>query len=187
MADALDAVHHGALALDRMGHVLAANAAAHALFDDEVRISQHRLMVRDRSAGAELANLIDRLRATSEVAELAASPIVARRDGKPALLIRLLPVSSAARCPFLGARALLLLSELRAKPAPNAALVARAFGLTPAEARLASLLATGMAVEAAAQRLGTSPATARTQLKAIFSKTETHRRSELVALLTRLG
>jgi DNA-binding CsgD family transcriptional regulator len=109
-----------------------------------------------------------------------------RRDGKAPLLIRVLPLAAAAHSPFLGARALLLLCELRAKPAPEPALLARAFGLTLAEARLAALLATGIALEAAAQRLGVSRETARTQLKAVFAKTETHRQSELVALLAQL-
>ncbi|HJU20216.1 MAG TPA: helix-turn-helix transcriptional regulator [Stellaceae bacterium] len=186
MTDALDLVRQGALALDRMGLVLAANAAAQALFDNEMRVRERRLMVRDRHADAELAALIDRLRAAPDIAALSAPPIVVRRDGKPSLLILLLPIAAAARSPFLGTRALLLLSELQTKSGPEPALVARAFGLTPAEARLAALLATGMAPEAAAQRLGITREIARTQLKAAFAKTETHRQSELAALLARL-
>ena len=62
----------------------------------------------------------------------------------------------------------------------------RPFGLTRSEARLASLVAAGIAPQEAARRLGTSPATVRSQLKAIFAKTETHPQSELAALLMRI-
>jgi DNA-binding CsgD family transcriptional regulator len=62
----------------------------------------------------------------------------------------------------------------------------QAFSLTPAEARLASLMASGMSLEDAAEKLTIARQTARTQLKAIFMKTGTHRQSQLVALLSRL-
>jgi DNA-binding CsgD family transcriptional regulator len=60
------------------------------------------------------------------------------------------------------------------------------FGLTAAEARLASRLAAGDCLETVADELGVAYETARNQLKAIFAKTETHRQAELVALLARL-
>jgi DNA-binding CsgD family transcriptional regulator len=65
-------------------------------------------------------------------------------------------------------------------------LLSKAFGLTPAEARLASIIAEGLNPERAAEELGISKGTARNQLKAIFAKTATHRQAELAALLSRL-
>jgi DNA-binding CsgD family transcriptional regulator len=62
----------------------------------------------------------------------------------------------------------------------------RAFGLTAAEARAAGLIAQGLSPEQAAQQLNIAVETARSQLKAVFSKTGTHRQSELAALLARL-
>jgi hypothetical protein len=44
----------------------------------------------------------------------------------------------------------------------------------------------GESVELAAERLDVSVSTARTQLKAVFAKTNTHRQAELVALIGRL-
>jgi DNA-binding CsgD family transcriptional regulator len=98
------------------------------------------------------------------------------------LIIRVLPVHGAARNPFVGARALLTFSSV-ARPAPAAALLISAFGLTPAEARLAVIIGQGHSPEQAAEILVVSVVTARNQLKAVFAKTETHRQSELVALL----
>jgi DNA-binding CsgD family transcriptional regulator len=60
------------------------------------------------------------------------------------------------------------------------------FGLTPAEARLASIVGGGVDPARAAEEIGISRVTARNQLRAIFAKTGTHRQSELVALLCRV-
>jgi DNA-binding CsgD family transcriptional regulator len=65
-------------------------------------------------------------------------------------------------------------------------LLRSAFGLTGAEAKLAAQLASGDALERAAERLGIAKTTARNQLRAIFSKTGVHRQAELVALLATL-
>lgn len=60
------------------------------------------------------------------------------------------------------------------------------FQLSPAEQRLADLLIQGLTPEACAERLNVSINTVRTQLRALFRKTETERQSELVTLFTRL-
>lgn len=57
------------------------------------------------------------------------------------------------------------------------------YGLTRAEARLASKLAEGLSLEEAAKMLAITLHTARSQLKAVFAKTGVGRQSELVALL----
>jgi DNA-binding CsgD family transcriptional regulator len=59
------------------------------------------------------------------------------------------------------------------------------YGLTAAEARLASLLARGRSLEDAAAELRASRATLRTHLRRIFEKTDTCRQSALVRLLLR--
>jgi DNA-binding CsgD family transcriptional regulator len=57
------------------------------------------------------------------------------------------------------------------------------FRLTPSEAKLACIIARGAPPDIAARELKISRETARNQLKAVFAKTDTHRQSELVALL----
>ena len=68
----------------------------------------------------------------------------------------------------------------------DTAAVARAYGLTRAEARLLAALAAGKGLAAAAQVLGITRSTAHSQLDKVFHKTGTHRQAELVAL-TRNG
>lgn len=64
---------------------------------------------------------------------------------------------------------------------------ARAFRLTPAEARLAVHLVSGVSLTDAADAFGVTHNTVRAQLRAIFDKTDTHRQSDLVRLLQATG
>ncbi|RWP33453.1 hypothetical protein [Mesorhizobium sp.] len=73
------------------------------------------------------------------------------------------------------------------RPPPPEAVLRSCFRLTTSEARLARKICSGQGVEAAADELGVSYETGRNQLKSVFAKTQTHRQSELVALLTRLS
>lgn len=72
-------------------------------------------------------------------------------------------------------------------PAPSGRLLQKCFHLTPAETRLARIIARGEPLECAAQALGIKLPTARTQLAAVFAKTDTRRQPQLVALLSRLA
>jgi DNA-binding CsgD family transcriptional regulator len=183
---ALNAVRQPAIALDRFGFVLDANASAEALFDDQIRIKERRLHVGDTAARSALDDLYDRLRTTSDLVPLPCEPIAVRRRDQAPVILRILPVPPAARVPFLGARAIVTLTAVAPRPGPHAGLLVNAFGLTPAEARLASIIAEGRNPKHAAEELKVAKATVRNHLKAIFAKTHTRRQSELVALLSRM-
>ena len=60
------------------------------------------------------------------------------------------------------------------------------FGMTPAEARVASQVLEGGSADAMATRLGVSVNTIKTQLKAVFVKTNTNRQVDLLKLLLAL-
>jgi DNA-binding CsgD family transcriptional regulator len=83
--------------------------------------------------------------------------------------------------------ATILLVDLDAFPAPNPTTLRRLFGLTFAECRLAFHLAQGKTPKEVATLLGVSRATVGSQLGALFSKTNTKRQAELVALLGRIA
>ena len=70
-------------------------------------------------------------------------------------------------------------------PEAAPAMLRRLYRLTAREAALAAELVRGSDLHAAAERLGVSVHTARTLLRFVFRKTETHRQSELVALVLR--
>ena len=72
-------------------------------------------------------------------------------------------------------------------PVPSEARLRALFDLTVAEARLAQRLARGDSVEEVALALNIKMTTARTQLAAIFTKTDTRRQAKLVAILSRVA
>ncbi|RXG99132.1 hypothetical protein EAS62_03425 [Bradyrhizobium zhanjiangense] len=187
MIDVLSHVRQPALVLNREGMVLRTNEVADCGFDDEIRIRERRLVLRDKQAMTKLDQLISLIRSTPDAIAIPASPILIRRTTKPPVVLRILPVDGAARSVFLGARAVLILSNLVPRAAPDPALIGQAFDLTRAEARLAALLATGASIDSASEHLGISRETARNHLKAIFSKTGAHRQSELVTLVSQLA
>lgn len=182
---ALDLCGQPALVLGRMGFVLAANAAADLVFDTDFGPRRRRLHATDKAASGELAKLTTWLRNAPENGDIPVPTIVVRREGVPSVLIRILPVPPAAQGPFLGARVLLTLTVLApAGASPN--LLMRTYGLSRAEAKVAMLLGVGMSPANVASAAGVAVATVRNQLKAIFAKTDTHRQSELAALISRL-
>ncbi|HEY8605651.1 MAG TPA: helix-turn-helix transcriptional regulator [Noviherbaspirillum sp.] len=71
-------------------------------------------------------------------------------------------------------------------PAIDASLLYAAFGLTPAECRVATLLAEGLSLKQIADALGTRHDTVRKQLRAVYQKTATNRQPELIRLLLHL-
>lgn len=180
---ALGLVGRPALAIGRFGAVLDVNAMADSLFDDELSVRNGRLSIRDADARAAFERFVACAGSTADTAALPAHSIVVRRRSKPPVVIGVLPVPAAVRTPFLGARAILTLTELTPGRGPNAAVLMESFGMTPAEAKLAAIVAEGVSLEAAAARLGIARETARAQIKSVFGKTGTRRQSELAARL----
>jgi DNA-binding CsgD family transcriptional regulator len=71
-------------------------------------------------------------------------------------------------------------------PAIDSSLLFAAFGLTPAECRIATLLAEGLSLKQIADAQGTQHETVRKQLRSIYQKTSTNRQPELIRLLLHL-
>lgn len=184
VADAFDRVQQAAIAVDKTGKVIRVNQLAEQLFSDSMRVREGRLTMADAVAANELNKHIDRLRFNREGKSLGAQPIIVKRKGARPLLIKILPLDGATKAPFLNARALLLLNEIRQPKEPDCQVLIRAFDLTQAEARVAARLATGQSVSEISEAHQISKATARNHLKAIFHKMSVSRQSELVALLT---
>jgi DNA-binding CsgD family transcriptional regulator len=70
-----------------------------------------------------------------------------------------------------------------ARPIELNDLVAEAYGLTPREREVTSLITTGLANKQIAQRLGLSRFTVEDHVKSVFAKTAVANRGSLVALL----
>ncbi|MGH8352236.1 MAG: helix-turn-helix transcriptional regulator [Pseudomonas sp.] len=102
-----------------------------------------------------------------------------------AQVLLITPVPAAAPFNRFFQKPLVLLALLESRPQSD--VLAELFQLTPAEQRLAELLGQGHTAEGCAERLGVSINTIRSQLRALFRKTDTTRQAELMNLIVRIG
>lgn len=166
--------------LDGDGHVLYCNQAAARL------MSQSAFPLYENFTRLHSMNLDTSLQALIRRA--------AGKDGKrhagwlrlnamqQELLITPVPAQASFNQHFQKPLVLLALLENQ----PQMGLLAELFQLTPAEQRLAELLAQQLSPEACAERLHVSLNTVRSQLRALFRKTDTSRQAELASLIGRL-
>ena len=180
---ALNAMRLPAIALDQDGFVADVNSAADGVFDNNIGIRDGRLFVRDPASRSVLKQAIDQLKDPPKHTPLAFEPIIMPRTDKLPVIVRIWPFEAPAQPPAQEVRALLTLNALGPRPGPPPAILAKTFRLTPSEAKLACIIARGAPPDIAARELKISRETARNQLKSVFAKTNTHRQSELVALL----
>jgi DNA-binding CsgD family transcriptional regulator len=184
---ALNAMHLPAIAIDWHGFVVNVNAAAEVIFDNNIKIKDRRLFIRDVDARTLLKDAIDQLKDSPRLGSQTLEPVIVPRSDKLPVIVRIWPFVGPENPPAQEVRVLLTLNALSPRPGPPAAIIAKAFRLTPSEAKLACIIARGAPPEIAARELKISRETARNQLKSVFAKTDTHRQSELVALLLQVG
>jgi DNA-binding CsgD family transcriptional regulator len=173
--------------LNAKGEVSLANPSAERLIGEDLMLTGGRLASCSRAATAKLDRSLNAL-FLDATPRASMPPVVLPRTGarkRPLLAyaMRLPPVTGDI---FGAARAAVVMNDLERRPEPPESVLRSAFGLTAMQARIARLIAPGVALETVAEQLGLSLETARSHLKAVFAKTETHRQSELIALLSRM-
>lgn len=164
------------------GRLLSANAGLTALMPHTLSDQPSRLAVVNASADRLLREALGVAGRAGPV-PVRSIPIPAQ-DERPPVILHLVPVRGAAHDVFARARAVLIATPVVARDVPDAEVVQGLFDLTPAESRLAALIAAGDAPVPAAAKLGITPSTARSVLKRVFQKTGVSRQAELVGLLT---
>jgi DNA-binding CsgD family transcriptional regulator len=182
---ALERVRSAAIVIDARGRARQVNAASQDLLGDDFNLVQDRPAARDPASNRRLQELVSFALCAERGSAQAFAPIVVDRDQAPWLLVEAMPVTAFGSDLFSAGRVILLLTDLRSPLRPEATRFCAAFGLTVAEAKLAAKLASGSGIDAAASSLGVSRETARSQLKAVFAKTNTRRQAELAGLLAR--
>lgn len=180
---AVDGFGVGVLILDRDFRIVSSNALAEQLLDEAegLRRAGDALSIADRHPVQLLSGLL--------FEPLSADRIVRFRIERP-VHGDLAATARAIELPAIhcgtGALALFL-----ARPGSNPPIDPEAlrilFGLTPAETRLALLIAGGHSLIESAQALGISHNTAKTQLRGIFAKTQTNRQADLLRALSMLA
>lgn len=187
MEAALDAFEHAVLGLGCDGKVVLVSREAGALLraGDGIRISNGELSTRDAAQNAHLkAAIAEAVRCQFATSSVSASILIRRRSGAP-LQLTIIPHRSSL--PGRSALAALIFIGDPARRSPSKAALLRAlYGLSPAEARIADLLAEGLTVREIADRLTASLETTRFHTKKILAKTGARRQAELMRLMVAL-
>jgi DNA-binding CsgD family transcriptional regulator len=191
LRESLSKLGIGVFALDSLGRVIFSNPAGNRLIGDGLNVLDGHLRFSPSPGRGDIENRLKAiLRGEGLDALDKSKPIMIHRQhsARP-LTVYVLPIGGI-RTPvqeFLThARALVLAIDPRSGDPADPALVRDLLGLTLGEARLASLVGTGLRPGEAAARLGITEETARTALKRVFSKVGVSRQSELAAMMTKL-
>jgi len=182
---ALEAFHLSGTAvvlMNRRGEILEMNRSAEGMLGGAVHVGDRRLVSGNLKASSTLDHAVHSLFGNNPDS----LPVQLPRTGRQPLLAYPLKLSSVAANALADGQVLVILVDREKRSRPREASIRNVFGLTEAEARLATRLAFGEAIETASSILGIAKETARTQLKSIYEKTGTHRQSELVALIASL-
>ncbi len=180
----LELVRNGAMLVASDGCTHLANRAARAILLKQDGLSLSRTgLIADRASDTRLLlKLLEEAIIAPERGEPKGSPItLPRKTAHSALIVRVVPGPGLDSWAGTENRAALVtMYDQDMNLEVDESVLSQLYGLTRGEAALAAHLSQGQSIEEAAERLFISPHTARTHLKRIFMKTDTHRQTELV-------
>ncbi|MEZ4217763.1 MAG: hypothetical protein R3E88_14865 [Myxococcota bacterium] len=169
LSRSIDRLRIGVVLLDDDGHVVLANRSAVAILEGADGSS----FVAATALGAR------RERMQQAVARLLDSHGSVTGHVRPHVSVsRLAPPDELAT--FMGATTAVFIPDPATVEVELVEPLRKHYGLTPAEARLAALLASDFTLDEAAEHLGLTVGTVRTRLKRLFEKTGTNRQASLV-------
>jgi len=187
-AGAVDQLSVATIILDEKGRLLNTNALASALLKegDGLSLRGKHLRIESRSTDRELQSALSSVIRAQQAGETSVVKAlrVPRPGGRPplGLVVRPVPVSEWAEGQT-GPCAAVFVSDPEQHDSASQQTLGELFGLTPAEANVAILLARGLSLAEVSQVQNISPHTARAQLKSIFAKTGVSRQAELVRMI----
>jgi DNA-binding CsgD family transcriptional regulator len=187
-ADALDMLPIGMILTDPKGQVVLINGAASAIVGlrDGLSVSRGTLSATLTRENAHLQQLVAQCVATTRGKGLRSGGAVAvsRASGKRSFRLLVTPLRVSNRFAPRGvAGAAIFVSDPDQQSQTDDDLLRQFHGLTPSEARVALLIASGLTLREVSETLGIKANTARGHLKRIFSKTDTRSQAQLVRLV----
>ena len=191
LQQAFDRLSDAIFFLGQGNGILIANRAAYALTEaeDGLRTLNGTLTACNSPTAAKLRELTASIGMSppDQARRFEALPIPKPSGGRPLHLLAMPAIASMEEQfgAFLSGKpsVLLVVSDPDRQPAPPEDRVQAIFGLTPAEAKLAAALATGMSTAGYAKEMGITENTARWTLKQVQAKTDCRRQADLVRLL----
>jgi|HubBroStandDraft_1064217.scaffolds.fasta_scaffold20536_2 DNA-binding CsgD family transcriptional regulator len=189
-ATVLDALTLGILVIDERFEVLYANPSGRGMLakNDGIAMAGNRLTLSQTEERAELWSLSMRARDPSLGPAIRPGGVmtVMRPSGRRPFTVVVNPTSAKAlKLSYGNPAAILLISDPDDQAVPSKALLARVYGLTPAEASLAGILLRGDDLNDACDEMSIRRTTARTHLQHLFQKVGVSRQAELLAVLLR--
>lgn len=187
--ETLNLLSTGMALVDRDCRLLLANRSATRLLDmgDGLILSHGRIGATRRPQLEQLRDLVDRACTSddrdAEADTFAGVMTIDRGDDVRPLSIMVAPVQLSAKAEGSSQVAAIFIRDLEVRQSVPPDVLAKLFGLTPAEARVVVELVKGKRPQEVADELSVSLNTVRNQLKQIFSKTNTGRQSELISLV----
>jgi DNA-binding CsgD family transcriptional regulator len=192
LTNAFDGIQRGVILLDTKGQIVFMNSAAQTIMSrkDGLTTNRRKLCARSDYENTLLMRMIQdtALVARGRRCSLSSGNTVVSRTSTGSsyyLTINSMPPASLTGLQD-PAVAVFISDPNDAIKTPDTRLK-DLFGFTKAEARLSQLLVGGMELREAAEQIGVSYSTVRTQLCRILAKTKTHRQSELIRVLTFAG
>jgi DNA-binding CsgD family transcriptional regulator len=181
LMDALDRLHCGGVVLNKEGRVIEFNRTA-----QQVLRQEPQGLERGKTDVDWVASAVKRLnrRASRSAGVSESGWLTTNRRAMRPLAVHSIPLDYPEEGS--GDRALVVV-DLSVVCEANPAVLQRMFDLTPAEASLAVKIGRGETPATIARSNGVTIATVRSQLAAVFAKTNTQRQAELVALLARVS
>jgi DNA-binding CsgD family transcriptional regulator len=171
------------------GCVIGLNGAARRHVGREITLIQGRIAATHGPAVAELRRLI--AGALSAENEPPHTPregaiLLPRAYARP-LMAHVISIAGPGGGSAHRAKAIVVLVDFGKHREPSESILREAFGLTPAQARIAIGFARGRDLREIAKDQGISIETVRTYFKVVLAKTNTCRQAELAILLARLA
>ncbi len=173
----------GSIQLDRHGRIVEANDRARGILveRDGLRDAEGVLSCGHRGENEELQRLLAQALPRSGVPGVGGSMGITRRKDRTPLILEIHPARRMGvdrRAGEVGA--LVLVVDPARRPRVDPGLVAKLFGLTPMESRVAVAVTAGQTVPGIAVSLGCAESTVKTHLKRAYRKLGIGKQTELV-------
>ena len=168
------------------GRIVFMNRSALGLIAEKDGLTAESTGLRAERTGESnlLTKSIDQAtRISSSPGDLVGGTLLISRRCRPPLQVFVTPIRNSSFNTTGKVAVAVFISDPLRLPRPTSAILRARYGLTPAECRVALLLADGHAPKEIAGTIGVKVETVRSQLKSVFSKTAVTRQSELVRLV----
>lgn len=164
-------------ALEASGKISGSNTSARTILEkrNAVEIVDDELRALHRPSAAAFRELI-----RTGLAGAASEILIGVESGGPPLIAQILPVNPSGIAAPVQIAALVYIRDPAYKPRNTGTVLGRLYGFTPAEMKLADILATGSDLFDAAAELGLSRNTVRNRLQSMYAKSGTRKRSEFL-------